>query len=298
MRIQGSSDAQNAKPRVGIATSALANSTLQINGSVATAINASNSNITLDESHFTVLINSNINVTLPSAASASGRIYVIKNTTNSARTISTYINSAGSNANQISAQNTLWLQSNGSSWNSISSSDSGIVTNLSQNTATGVISYTNEASATQTARVVSTDANNNIRVGSDGGAYLNVYEKMVIWAENKGGLNDDQLQWGFGDGGSGQIGIPLPENWEIYAVSFNADESNAGDNVRMAVTNSATDTNLYTFVASGAADNIVFTQMLATPVPVPAGTSIGFRTVLENGNIKKARVAVFLRRRP
>jgi hypothetical protein len=174
MRIQGSSDVQDAKPRVGIATSALANSTLQINGSLSTATITPNSNITLDESHHTIIINSNISVTLPAATSSAGRMYVIKNTTNAARTISTYIDNAGSNATQISAQNTLWLQSNGSSWNSISSSASGVVTNLSQNTTTGTISYVNESAVTQTAKVVSSDANNGIKVGTDGGAYLKV----------------------------------------------------------------------------------------------------------------------------
>jgi hypothetical protein len=150
MRIQGSSDAQNAKPRVGIATNAVANSTLQINGSLSTSTITPTSNITLDESHYTVIINSNINVTLPAANSASGRVYVIKNTTSTAKTISAYIDNAGNTASQISAQNTLWLQSDGSSWNSIS------------------------PSASQTALVVSADANNSIQVGTDGGAYLKI----------------------------------------------------------------------------------------------------------------------------
>ncbi|RNC87497.1 MAG: hypothetical protein ED555_14300, partial [Allomuricauda sp.] len=48
------------------------------------------------------------------------------------------------------------------------------VTSLSQNTSTGVISYTDEdGGAAETANVVSTDANNQISVGSDGGAFLN-----------------------------------------------------------------------------------------------------------------------------
>lgn len=169
---------------------------------------------------------------------------------------------------------------------------------MSQNSTSGIITYTNEASTAQTARVVSANANNAVKVGTDGGAYLNIYEKIMISAENKGKLGSDKLEWAFGDGSSGQIGIPLPEAWEIYAVSFNADESNFGDTVLMAVTNSVTDTNLYTFVASGTADNLVYTQVLPVPVAVPAGTSIGFRTVLENGDVKNARVAVWLRRRP
>ncbi len=150
MRIQGSSDAQDAKPRVGIATSALANSTLQINGSLSTATTTAGSNLTLDESHHTVIINSGISITLPAASGASGRMYVIKNTTSSPRTISTYVDHTGSNSTQIAAQSTLWLQSNGSSWNSISSS------------------------SPQAATIVSADANNILSAGSDGGAYLKI----------------------------------------------------------------------------------------------------------------------------
>jgi hypothetical protein len=150
MRIQGSSDAQDAKPRVGIATAALANSTLQINGSLSTATITPSSNITLDESHHTVIINSYISVTLPAPNSASGRIYVIKNTTNTNKTISAYIDNTGNNSTQITAQNTLWLQSNGTAWYSISSS------------------------ASQAVNVVSADAGNSITAGTDGGAYLKI----------------------------------------------------------------------------------------------------------------------------
>jgi hypothetical protein len=174
MRIQGSSDAQDAKPRVGIATSALANSTLQVNGSLSTAIVTPTVNLTLDESHYTVIINSNISITLPSANTANGRIYVIKNTTNTAKTISTYIDHTGNNATQVGAQSSLWLQSNGSSWNAISSVGQEVVTNLSQNTTSGNISYVNESNTTQTARVVSANTNNSIKVGTDGGAYLKI----------------------------------------------------------------------------------------------------------------------------
>jgi|GEM_PF-2588000 len=43
---------------------------------------------------------------------------------------------------------------------------------------------------------------------------------------------------------------------------------------------------------------MVYTEILTTPVTVPSGTSIGFRTVTEIGDIRDARVAVFLRRIP
>jgi len=124
------------------------------------------------------------------------------------------------------------------------------------------------------------------------------FEKIVIWAEESTGLTDDQLEWSFGNGATGQIGIPLPEDWEAYAVSFNADANGATDTVEIAVINSATNTNLFTFTASGAANNMVYTETLGTPVAIPAGTSIGFRTVDVSGTISNARVAVFLRRTP
>ena len=49
-------------------------------------------------------------------------------------------------------------------------------TTLAQNTSTGLITYTNEASAAQTANVVGAETNNSISVGANGGAF---YESPV-----------------------------------------------------------------------------------------------------------------------
>ncbi|WP_405379848.1 hypothetical protein [Maribacter sp. LLG6340-A2] len=46
-------------------------------------------------------------------------------------------------------------------------------TTISQNTTTGVITHNSEDSTTQLANVVSTNSNNSISVGTDGGAYYN-----------------------------------------------------------------------------------------------------------------------------
>lgn len=83
-------------------------------------------------------------------------------------------------------------------------------------------------------------------------------------------------------------------------MSLNSDINGATDSVEVAITNTGTNTNLFTFTATagGNANNMIYTEMLATPVSIPAGTSIGFRTVNETGRIRDARVAVFLRRRP
>ncbi|WP_166638610.1 hypothetical protein, partial [Maribacter spongiicola] len=46
-----------------------------------------------------------------------------------------------------------------------------ISTNLTQNTTTGLITYTNETNASQTANTVGAETNNNISVGANGGAF-------------------------------------------------------------------------------------------------------------------------------
>lgn len=122
------------------------------------------------------------------------------------------------------------------------------------------------------------------------------YEKIVIWAEENSGLGNNQREWSFGNGATGLIGIPLPEDWEAYAVSFNADQSTNGAQVDIEVIDTATGSVLFPFDATGAANNMVFTEILDTPVNIPAGTSIGFRTDNVSGTVSDARVAVWLRR--
>ncbi|SHG86898.1 hypothetical protein, partial [Flagellimonas flava] len=58
----------------------------------------------------------------------------------------------------------------------IADGDDDTVTTLSQNTTTGVITYTNEATANQTANTVGAETDNSITVGANGGAY---YESPI-----------------------------------------------------------------------------------------------------------------------
>lgn len=58
----------------------------------------------------------------------------------------------------------------------IADGDQNTVTNLVQDNMTGVVTYTNESAVDQTIEIISTDANNHITVGSDGGAY---YESPI-----------------------------------------------------------------------------------------------------------------------
>ena len=129
------------------------------------------------------------------------------------------------------------------------------------------------------------------------------YEKIVIWAEESTNLSNNNEQWSYGNGDTGFIGIPLPEDWQAYAVSFHADNTrNNNDSVIMAVgeiSGNDTFSELFRFTASGdTTDNLVHTELLTTPISVPAGTTLGFKTITENGNVNGARVAVWLRRLP
>jgi hypothetical protein len=92
-------------------------STLDVNGSTGAAINVVSSNITLDATHYTVILTSGTPiVTLPSAASSTRRMYIIVNHTGTARTISTYKNYSNANTTTIAANSSITIQSDGTNW--------------------------------------------------------------------------------------------------------------------------------------------------------------------------------------
>lgn len=131
-----------------------------------------------------------------------------------------------------------------------------------------------------------------------------VYEKVVIFAENAASIaGAGATQWAFGDGDTGAIGIPVVEDWELFAVSFQARSVTLSTNVNMIVRNMNNASNLYAFTApllvTPPASNGVYTEILANPVPISAGTTIGFVTSsVSAGVVTGARVAVWLRRHP
>jgi len=138
-RVQGSDNSENAKTRFGININpehrtinttynddsnngyAIANSTLQVNGSVSLSIIKTTGNLTLTEEHHTVILGGNHNITLPTASTCRGRMYIIKNPFGANRTISSYLNEKGIANTTIKKQKSLWLQSDGSDWQQIKS---------------------------------------------------------------------------------------------------------------------------------------------------------------------------------
>lgn len=221
-RVQGSKDAENATTRFGINLNpasvpldptynkedngAMANSTFQVNGSIANSTVTTTTPLLLTEEHYAIILGGNHQINLPAAAESKGRIYVIKNPTSNSVTISSYRNNLNVASTSISSGSSLWVQSDGTNWQKITGGNETVttisntvpvasgnlvgnfkneanvttgiyetVTSLTQSigsSATGEITYKDEKGNSSKARVVSAVTNNQIKVGTDGGAYL------------------------------------------------------------------------------------------------------------------------------
>lgn len=118
MRMQGTG--LDATVRVGVNTSGnVANSTLQVVGSQSNSITVFNSaNPSLNDTHYTAVLRPGISgtLTLPSAATCTGRIYCIRNTSGGAVTTSSYRNMANANVSSIPNTSIIQLQSDGTNW--------------------------------------------------------------------------------------------------------------------------------------------------------------------------------------
>lgn len=136
-RVEGSNNTADSKTRFGININPqevpvdsdyddastgfnTANSTLQLDGSFSTSIVSTTGNLTLTEDHHTIHITGTHNITLPNANTCIGRTYILKNSTNTNRTISNYIDLANTNQNVIQNQSVLWIKSDGTNWQQIS----------------------------------------------------------------------------------------------------------------------------------------------------------------------------------
>jgi hypothetical protein len=105
----------------GIGTTA-PTSTFQVNGSIANSIIVISANLTLDQSHKTVIIplGSAFTVTLPAATGISGRIYTIVNNTAGSKSLTVnYSDLTGTSVNTINAASSIEVQSDGTNWHQI-----------------------------------------------------------------------------------------------------------------------------------------------------------------------------------
>lgn len=92
-------------------------STMEVAGSVGYAITTTSTNLTLDATHYTVIITGGTpSITLPAASGCTRRIYVIVNQTLTGRTISTYKDFTGSNSTTVGGYGSITVQSNGTNW--------------------------------------------------------------------------------------------------------------------------------------------------------------------------------------
>jgi hypothetical protein len=94
------------------------NSTLEVNGSIGYPIATTSTDLTLDATHYTVIITGGTPIiTLPAAAAGNARrIYVIVNRTGTSRTISSYLGFSGTGTTSILANSSVTIQSDGSTW--------------------------------------------------------------------------------------------------------------------------------------------------------------------------------------
>jgi hypothetical protein len=127
-------------------------------------------------------------------------------------------------------------------------------TNLSQNTTTGVITYTNEDATNQTANVVSTDSDNQIEAGNDGGAYLGptVYTGFFIISTS---------------GSQSVTGIPFQPSQVTFVAhinieSTNIDNNNGTDNTPGGGNDRGIDNSFGTMNGFGRNDNGTITQQV------------------------------------
>ncbi|MDE0535414.1 hypothetical protein [Tenacibaculum sp. L6] len=180
-RVQGSNATENAKTRFGININQnqysvtdninapsnggvtnpklIANSTLQIEGSVSKSIEQINSNTTLNEDHHTVVVIANVTINFPTANTCKGRIYIIKNVSGGNINSSTYRNESNTDTSTINNNTTLKVQSDGTRWVSISN----ILNNINNNwkvTGNSATNPTNNFIGTTDAQDLSLRTNN------------------------------------------------------------------------------------------------------------------------------------------
>jgi hypothetical protein len=113
--------------------------------------------------------------------------------------------------------------------------------------------------------------------------------RYMIWAEESGGLFNNATQWSFGNGATGNIGIPMITAGRLIGMSLNA-ENAPNSNCTVEVLINGVSSGVSITVSAGVNDDFV---VFGSPVAYSAGDRIGFRTVL-GGGASDVRVATLV----
>ena len=129
------------------------------------------------------------------------------------------------------------------------------------------------------------------------------YEYYNYWAEESGNLATNSWQWSWGNGDTGVIGLPVGDGVEVIAMGFHADNTAAVTD-DMQVDLYDIQGNAQVFIAridvinsgQGIEDNMYqYDNLRSSPVAVPDGAVLAFRSGTEVGNVNGARVGVWTR---
>lgn len=115
----------------------------------------------------------------------------------------------------------------------------------------------------------------------------NGFTIFPIWAEENGGLVDNNRQWSFGNGSTGSDNIVIPIDCEIFAFSASAETASGTCSFNILVNDSIS------FTSNQLANNSF--QSLATPLQITAGQRIGYRTDDEVGAWTDVRICAWFR---
>jgi hypothetical protein len=106
----------------------------------------------------------------------------------------------------------------------------------------------------------------------------------MIWAEESGGLANNNRQWSFGNGATGNINLVLMYDGIIEKAFIDAEVAGTSVSIDIMINDAVAATASFT----GGQDFVTF----ATPINVNEGDAIGFRTNTEVGSYTDVRVGV------
>lgn len=121
-------------------------------------------------------------------------------------------------------------------------------------------------------------------------------DRFIIWAEEAGGRNNNS-QYSYGNGSTGNIGITLAHDCILYALTSQADSSTNNSDVSVEImdfTSGSVALQSVNLANAGQANNYHSVVNLSDPIKLTKGTVIGFRTNVERGNTSDKRVAAWL----